>query len=103
MLYNIKTNKGTKKNDEENSIMEFCKMIFPDVNMNITNPGWLHGQSIIAPTNKEVDVINDIMEGWIPGTATMLTISYTLEDYYDVMQINVEFIQTHTPMAFLFI
>ena len=68
MLYNIKPNTGTNQKEEENSMKEFCRMIFPDVSNNITNPGWLYGRSIIAPTNKEVDAINDIMEGWVPGT-----------------------------------
>ena len=43
MLYNIKPNKGTNKIKEKNSMKEFCRMIFPDVSINITNPGWLHG------------------------------------------------------------
>ena len=69
-------------------------MIIPDININITNPGQLHGQAIIAPTNKEVDVIIDIMEGWVPRTATKLTSSDTLEDYHDFMWFDVKFFKT---------
>ena len=78
MLYNIKPNTGTNQKEEENSMKEFCRMIFPDVSNNITNPGWLYGRSIIAPTNKEVDAINDIMEGWVPRSANRLTFADTL-------------------------
>lgn len=63
MLFNIKTNKGTNKNKEENSMKVFYKMIFLDIYINITNPGWLHEWAIIALTNKEVDAINDIIDG----------------------------------------
>ena len=65
----MKPNKGTNKNKEENFIKVFCRKIFPDVSINITNPGWLHGQTTTALINEEVDVINDIMEGWVLGTA----------------------------------
>ena len=75
-------------------------MIFPDVSINKTKLGWLHGQSIIAPTDKEVDVIHDMMEGWDPWTANKLTIADTLEDYYDIMQFNVEYINTLCPNGF---
>ena len=43
MLYNIKPNKGKNNNKEENSMKEFSKMIFPEINIDITNLGWLHG------------------------------------------------------------
>ena len=59
----IKPNKGTNKNEEENSMKEFHRTIFSDVIIDITKLGWQHDKSIIAPTNKEVDAINDIMEG----------------------------------------
>ena len=43
MLYNIKPNTGTNQKEEENSMKEFCRMIFPDISINITNTGWLNG------------------------------------------------------------
>ena len=54
----------------------------------------------LPSTNKEVDTINDIMEGQFPGTGTKLTSSDTLEDYRDVMRFNVEFINTICPNGF---
>ena len=100
MLYNIKPNTATNQKEEENSMKEFCRMIFPNVSINISNPGWLQGRSIIAPTNKEVDAINDIMEGWVPGTAIKLTSADTLEDYRDIMRFNMEYINTLCPNGF---
>lgn len=41
-----------------------------------------------------MDAINDIMEGWVPGTAKKLTSADTLEDYHDIMQFNVEYLNT---------
>ena len=100
MLYNIKPNTATNQKEEENSMKEFCRMIFPNVSINISNPEWLQGRSIIAPTNKEVDAINDIMEGWVPGTAIKLTSADTLEDYRDIMRFNMEYINTLCPNGF---
>ena len=100
MLYNIKPNTATNQKEEENSMKEFCRMIFPDISSNITSQGWLQGRSIIAPTNKEVDAINDMMEGWVPGTATKLTSADTLEDYRDIMRFNMEYVNTLCPNGF---
>ena len=100
MLYNIKPNTATNQKEEENSMKEFCRMIFPNVSINISNPEWLQGRSIIAPTNKEVDAINDIMEGWVPGTAKKLTSADTLEDYRDIMRFNTEYVNTLCPNGF---
>ena len=48
---------------------EICQLVFPDIDKNINTPGWLEGRSILAPTNKEVDSINDVMQDWLPGTS----------------------------------
>ena len=77
------------------------KIIFPDVDIDIINLGWLHGRSIIAPTNHEVDGIIDSMEGWVLRTGNKLTSTNTLEDYQGIMQFNVEFINILCPMDFL--
>ena len=89
MLYNIKPNKGTNKNKEENSMKEFYQTIFPDVSIHINNLGWLHGLSIIAHK-----------KGWVPGIANKLTSADTIKDYYDIIWFNVEYISTLCPNDF---
>ena len=75
-------------------------MVFPEISTNISTHGWLDGQLILAPTNREVDTINDLMETWVPGTANKLTSSDTLEDYRDVMRFNTEYLNTLCPNGF---
>ena len=54
----------------------------------------------MAPTNKEVNAINDQMETWVPGDPVKLSSSDTLEDYRDVMRFNTEYINTLCPNGF---
>ena len=67
---------------------------------NFTTTGWLDGRSVLAPTNKEVDNINDLMETWIPGLPINLSSADTLENYQDGMRFNVEYLNTLCPNGF---
>ena len=73
---------------------------FPNLPANVTSDGWLDGRSLLAPTNKEVDTINDLMESKMPGTAFKLSSSDTLEDYRDVMRFNTEYLNSVCPNGF---
>ena len=63
MFYKIDPNTKTDTKVEERAMKHFCKQIYPDLHENVSNPSWLCGRAILAPTNKEVDTINDLMEG----------------------------------------
>ena len=56
----------------------------------MTSDGWLDGRCLLAPTNKEVDTINDLMESWVPGALIKLSSADTLEDYRDFIRFNTE-------------
>ena len=79
---------------------EFCNLIFPSLSTNVFNPGWLKGRCILAPTNKEVDTINDLLESRVPGNSIQLSSADTLDDYRDVMQFNTEYLKPLTPNGF---
>ena len=100
MFYNIKLNTKTYPKQEEDCMREFCRIIFPDLKTNIHNPKWFDGRTILAPTNREVDALNDIIQNWVPGTTINLSSSDSLEDYRDVMHFNVEYINTLCPNSF---
>ena len=74
--------------------------MFQDLATNIHNPKWLDGRTILAPTNREVDALSDIMQNWVPGNAINLTSADSLEDYRDIMCFNVEYINTLCPNGF---
>ena len=79
MTTEIVANKPKEPWHEENSMKKFCRLIFPDIESKIQTPGWLEGRSILAPTNKEVDAINDIMKDRIPGDVLKLSSADTLQ------------------------
>ena len=96
----INPNTDADKKAEEKSMKEFCNLIFPSLSTNVFNPGWLKGRCILAPTNKEVDTINDLLESRVPGNSIQLSSADTLDDYRDVMRFNTEYLNTLTPNGF---
>merc|ERR1711954_468800 len=74
--------------------------IFPDLQSNISNPGWLEGRSILTPTNKEVSTINDMMQQWIPGSLNKFSSADTLENPNDTFRFNIEYLNTLQPNGF---
>jgi hypothetical protein len=57
MVTEIVPNTPTESWHEEESMKKFCKLIFPDLETNITSPGLLEGRAILTPTNNEVSTI----------------------------------------------
>ena len=55
------------KNDEKKSMIDFCSEIFPNLDRNLGDEKWLEGRAILAPTNREVDKINDMMVDKMSG------------------------------------
>ena len=72
MGFEIVSNTPTESWHEEHAMKEFCKQIFPDLENNISKPGWLNGRSILTPTNNEVSTINGMIQQWVPGSVTKL-------------------------------
>ena len=83
-----------------NSMKKFCQMIFPDIKANIHIRGWLEGRSILAPTNKEVDAINDMMQEWLQGDTLKLSSADSLENPNDAFRFNTEYLNTLQPNGF---
>ena len=100
MLIQIKCNMEDDKKVEEECMKELCRRVFPDLEMNLSDPTWLEGRAVLAPTNKEVDTINDLMETWMSGVSTKLSSADTLENYQHVMTFNTEILNKECPSGF---
>ena len=46
---------------------DFCRKIFPNIEANIHDANWLDGRSILAATNKEVQILNEMITDMLPG------------------------------------
>ena len=100
MLTEIQPNTKTEPWKEAESMKTFCKLVFPDIETNFSIPGWFEGRSILAPTNKEVDSINDMMQDWLPGAGVKLSSADTLENPSDAFRFNTEYLNTLRPNGF---
>ena len=100
MVTEIVPNTPTESWHEEGSMKQFCGLIFPDLTANINKPGWLEGRSILTPTNNEVSTINEMMQQWVPGSATKLLSADTLENPNDAFRFNAEYLNTLKPNGF---
>ena len=90
MVTKIKPNTKEDSKNEEKSMKKFCEEVFPDLKNNIDKAGWLEGRTILAPTNKEVDALNDVMQDWLPEDGIKLHSADTLENPEDTFRFNTE-------------
>ena len=100
MLTEIKPNTKEESWREAQSMKEFAQKVFPDIKANYDTPGWFEGRTILAPTNKEVDSINDMMQDSLPGTGVKLSSADTLENPADAFRFNTEYLNTLKPNGF---
>ena len=100
MVTVIKPNTKTEPKNEEKSMSKFCQEVFPDMEKNIDTVGWLEGRTVLAPTNKEVDALNELIQGWLPEKGIRLQSADTLENPEDAFRFNTEYLNTLRPNGF---
>ena len=86
MFYNIKPNTAT--NTTRNLYEILLQDNFSRPKSNIHYLRWLNGRIILAPTNREVDALNDMIQNLIPVNNINLTSADSLEDFRDIMHIE---------------
>ena len=100
MMTEIVPNTKLEPKNEEKSMKKFCQEVFPDIEANINTPGWLEGRTILAPTNKEVDAINQVMQDLMPEEGIKLSSADTIENPSDAFRFNTEYLNTLRPNGF---
>ena len=100
MLVEIVPNTPKEQWHEAVSMKKFCREIFPQLDKNIDTPGWLDGRAILAPTNKEVDTLNDMMQDWLPGDCVRMSSADSLANPNDAFRFNTEYLNTLQPNGF---
>ena len=71
--------------------------VYPDLDQNHLKPSWMNGRAILAPTNKQVDVINNLISDSFPGQSVILTSSDEVVNPDDLQRYNTEYLNTLTP------
>ena len=100
MFTKIIPNSKEYPKNEEISMKKFCEKVFPDLKNNLIVPGWLEGSAILAPTNREIDSLNSIIQERITGKGIVLLSADTLENPGDVLWFNTEYLNTLRPNGF---
>ena len=96
----ITPNGPKNKLSEGQGMKDFCKKIFPDLAENIVNPSFLDGRSILATTNKEVSMLNDIVIDLIPGSGSLLRSADELGHSENLLRLNTEYLNSLSPTGF---
>ena len=96
----IKPNTKSNRNSEGHAMLEFCKKIFPNIEMNLEDKSWLDGRSILAATNKEVQMLNDMICDMMPGASETFRSGDELENCEDLLRFNAEYLNGLNPSGF---
>ena len=96
----ITPNKPLNRSSEGKAMKEFCMKIFPNLAENIMDPSYLNGRSILASTNKEVSMINNIVIDLMPGDRVLLRSADELGHSEDLQRSNIEFLNSLSPTGF---
>ena len=68
--------------------------------MNIKKTGWLEGRTLLAPTNREVDTLNEMVQEWLTDKGIKLQSADTVENPEDCFRFNSEYLNTLRPSRF---
>ena len=86
----IEENAKENKKREDQSMKKFCEVLFPDLKNNINKPDYLEGRTILAPTHREVDAINEVIQRWLPDDGIKLNSA-------DIFRFNTKYLNTLRP------
>ena len=93
-------NADSKNNLQGKSMEEFCDKIFPHIEDNISDRNWITGRVILAATNKEVQMLNDVICSKLPGSNTVLRSSDEIGNTQDQFRFNTEYLNSLLPNGF---
>ena len=93
-------------NSKENSLSEglameeFCRKIFPNLPDNMSDRNWINGRAILAPTNKEVAILNNTVCEMLPGNLQVFRSADSLTNPADEHRFTTEFLNSRNPTGF---
>ena len=97
LCHKIESNTNNDIEAETRSMKRFTEMVFPKIKENMADHSWLEGRAILAPTNKKVDELNDLVTASLPGDPLLLSSSDFLDDQDDTFRYSTEYLNTLSP------
>ena len=97
MCIEIKKNSKDCPQAEKESMKNLAERVYPNMHKNCFKPNWMDGRAILAPTNKRVDSINNLISETFPGKPVVLTSSDEIVNPQDLQRYNIEYLNTLTP------
>ena len=71
--------------------------VYPNLNRNFNKNGWMNGRVILAPTNKQVDQLNDLITDKFPGNPVVRSSSDEVVNQNHFQRYNTEYLNTLLP------
>ena len=97
MYMKIEVNSKENPTAEKKSMEKLAKHVYPELIRNYNKKGWMDGRAILAPTNKQVDEINNLISESFPGQPFVLTSSDDVFNPDDLQRYNTEYLNTLNP------
>ena len=97
MCFRIEPNTKKNPNGEKDSMKVLADHVYPDLSHNIEIPGWMNRRAILAPTNKQVDQLNNLISDQFPGYPIVLTSSDEVVNSDDFQRYNSEYLNSLSP------
>jgi hypothetical protein len=98
---NLETVEGTdlvqlpdENQNQKFAMMNLTKHVYPKLEENWRKVGWMDGRAILAPTNKQVDQINELISDHFPGNPLVCLSSDELINPNDFQRYNAEYLNT---------
>jgi hypothetical protein len=60
----IVPNTHSLPNNEKDSMKNLAEFVYPDLKNKFAKKGWMKGRAVLAPTNSQVNEINNQLLGW---------------------------------------
>ena len=97
MCFRINSNTKQNPKAERESMEVLAGHVYPKLCTNFAKSGWMDGRAILAPTNQQVDQLNNLITDTFPGQPIILTSSDEVVNPDDFQRYNSEYLNSLSP------
>ena len=97
MCFRIEPNTSKNPNGVKESMELLAGHVYPNIGKNFSKCEWMDGRAILAPTNQQVDNLNNLITDQFPGNPIVLTSSDEVVNPDDFQRYNSEYLNSLSP------